>query len=157
MSNEWYWGDKGPVTYTGPRGEKVEYSPKQRAKFAQRAVPASAFETLRRPVPPVTPEEDEWFAHKSTYTIEPLPESARRIAQECDRIKALLIEKNLSYGDSALNPVQIFSDASPVQRLGARIDDKLSRKAKGRPFEGDNDRVDLIGYLILLGLAEEDA
>lgn len=88
--------------------------------------------------------------------VSPLPESAVRIARECDRIKAFLIEKNLSYGNSALEPVRIFSDASPVEQLLVRIDDKLSRKKRGRPFQGDNDRVDLIGYLILLGLAEED-
>lgn len=85
--------------------------------------------------------------------VEVLPESAVRIARECDRIKAFLIEKNLSYGNSALEPVRIFSDASPVEQLLVRIDDKLSRKKRGRPFQGDNDRVDLIGYLILLGLA----
>lgn len=146
MSNEWYWGDKGPVTYTGSRGEKVEYSPKQRAKFA-----------LRKPVPPVTPEEDEAWELLTPPAIPPLPESARRIAQECDRIKAFLIEKNLAYGNSALQPVRIFSTSSTVEQLNVRIDDKLSRRMKGRPFEGDDDRVDLIGYLILLGLAMEDA
>ena len=39
----------------------------------------------------------------------------------------MLIEKNDSYGDSALNPLGIFGNKDAVTSLGARIDDKLAR------------------------------
>ena len=36
-----------------------------------------------------------------------------------------------------------------------RIDDKLSRFARGTDYPGDNDIDDLIGYLVLLKIAKE--
>lgn len=80
-------------------------------------------------------------------------ETRRRIAEECDAVKALLIEKNIAYGDSAMDPVRVFSSASPVEQLLVRIDDKLSRIARGRAA-GEDVTLDLIGYLILLRVAE---
>jgi hypothetical protein len=77
------------------------------------------------------------------------------IGQVCDEIKAMLIAKNKSYGDSALNPVRIFSTSDSVEQLHVRIDDKLSRITRGGSFIGDNDVDDLIGYLILLKIARE--
>ncbi len=77
------------------------------------------------------------------------------IAQVCDEIKEMLIAKNKSYGDSALNPVRIFSTSDSVEQLHVRIDDKLSRITRGGSFVGDNDVDDLIGYLILLKIARE--
>lgn len=70
----------------------------------------------------------------------------------CDEMRDFLVEKNEQYGDSAINPVRIFSTASPEEQLHVRIDDKLSRLARGDDrLEADDDVVDdLIGYLILL-------
>ena len=67
----------------------------------------------------------------------------------------MLIEKNIAYGDSALDPVRIFSKADPAEQLRVRIDDKLSRLMKGTEYVGDNDIDDLIGYLVLLKIAKE--
>lgn len=67
----------------------------------------------------------------------------------------MLIQKNRAYGDSALDPVRIFSKASPIEQLLVRIDDKLSRFSKGTDYPGDNDIDDLVGYLILLKIAKE--
>lgn len=72
------------------------------------------------------------------------------IANVCDNIKSMLIEKNKSYGDSALDPIRVFSKASSDEQIKIRIDDKLSRISRGSEFYGDNDLDDLIGYLILL-------
>jgi hypothetical protein len=72
------------------------------------------------------------------------------IADVCDNIKNMLIDKNKSYGDSALDPIRIFSKASSDEQIKIRIDDKLSRISRGSEFYGDNDLDDLIGYLILL-------
>ena len=77
------------------------------------------------------------------------------IGQVCDEIKNMLIEKNKSYGDSALNPVRIFSTSDSVEQLHVRIDDKLSRITRGGSYIGDNDIDDLIGYLILLKIARD--
>lgn len=81
-----------------------------------------------------------------------------------DKIKAvgkevidLLIEKNESYGDSALEPANVFADGSAVDNLCARIDDKLMRiKTQGFRGYGEDNVKDLIGYLILLKIAIED-
>jgi hypothetical protein len=73
----------------------------------------------------------------------------------CHSIAHMLIEKNHSYGNSALEPIRIFSKADPREQLHVRIDDKLSRLMKGADYIGDNDIDDLIGYLILLKIAKE--
>jgi hypothetical protein len=76
------------------------------------------------------------------------------IAKVCNNIKDMLIEKNKSYGDSALDPIRIFSKASSDEQIKIRIDDKLSRISRGSEFYGDNDLDDLIGYLILLKVSK---
>ena len=77
------------------------------------------------------------------------------IAKVCDDIKALLLEKNAKYGDSALNPKRIFSTSGSTEQILVRIDDKLSRIAtRGYRGEQDEDTLsDLIGYLVLLKVA----
>lgn len=76
----------------------------------------------------------------------------RRIAKE---IGEMVVAKNKAYGDSAVDPVRIFSKASPVEQIKVRIDDKLSRFMRGSSYPGDNDIDDLMGYLILLKIAIE--
>jgi len=75
------------------------------------------------------------------------------IAQVCDDVKRVLIEKNRTYGNSALDPLRIFSRADPLEQLNVRIDDKLSRIARGRRYAGDDTELDLIGYLVLRRVA----
>ena len=74
------------------------------------------------------------------------------IASVCDQIKDLLLKKNSRYGNSALDPVRIFSNASPSDQLLVRIDDKLSRIKRGAGLVATDEDVinDLIGYLVLL-------
>ncbi|MFZ7126395.1 MAG: hypothetical protein ACOWWM_09620 [Desulfobacterales bacterium] len=71
------------------------------------------------------------------------------IADECDALKAMLLGKNKSYGNSAAEPLRVFSRVDPVEQINVRIDDKLSRIAKGCEFEGEDTEWDLIGYLLL--------
>ena len=82
-------------------------------------------------------------------------ETQLKIAEVCDDIKTLLLEKNAKYGDSALNPSRIFSKATTVEQLLVRIDDKLNRIQKGAGLLASDEDVvqDLIGYLILLKIA----
>lgn len=76
------------------------------------------------------------------------------ITNECANIAALLINKNRQYGNSALNPMRVFSRAPTVEQILVRIDDKLSRIRTRGPGSDTEDTVqDLIGYLILLRLA----
>lgn len=77
-------------------------------------------------------------------------ETQSLISIVCDEIKNMLILKNKSYGDSALDPIRIFSKENNIEQIKIRIDDKLSRISRGSEFYGDNDIDDLIGYLILL-------
>jgi hypothetical protein len=72
-----------------------------------------------------------------------------------NEIKDMLIKKNLAYGDSALDPVRIFAKSNSMEQIFVRIDDKLSRFARGKEYPGDNDIDDLIGYLVLLKIAKE--
>lgn len=84
-----------------------------------------------------------------------LTQTQQLIAEECDRIKNLLLEKNRKYGNSALEPARIFSKASPTEQLLVRIDDKLNRiRTTGPAAQLDEDTVqDLIGYLVLYRVA----
>lgn len=87
------------------------------------------------------------------FDLEKETPNALEIEQECDGIKALLLSKNRAYGDAALNPVRIFSKANSVEQIKVRIDDKLSRLARGNDA-GEDVILDLIGYLILLRIAK---
>jgi len=78
------------------------------------------------------------------------------ISAECREVERLLLAKNAAYGNSALQPVRIFSKADAVEQLRVRIDDKLSRLARGQAA-GEDVTLDLIGYLVLLHEAERKA
>jgi hypothetical protein len=81
---------------------------------------------------------------------------SQQVTEITDDIKDLLIEKNKSYGNSALEPIRIFSKADSVEQIKVRIDDKLNRLKQGHEY-GDEDTInDLIGYLILLKIALKD-
>ena len=74
------------------------------------------------------------------------------IAEICNDIRDLLLVKNRAYGNSALNPIRIFSKADAKEQILVRIDDKLNRIKQGNDIlDKDEDVIqDLIGYLILL-------
>lgn len=82
--------------------------------------------------------------------------TADRIRAKCNELADLLVEKNTSYGDSALKPLGIFASGDPVVNLGARIDDKLARIKNDRAAFGEDPIRDLLGYLVLLQIAIED-
>lgn len=88
-----------------------------------------------------------------------LTDSQVKIVKVCDELKKFLLEKNRKYGNSALEPMNIFFQPSVLSKknpdkdailLLARIDDKLSRINNRSDLIKKNDTVDLIGYLILL-------
>lgn len=84
------------------------------------------------------------------------------IAEVCDEIKVMLLDKNQKYGNSALSPKRIFSKASFIEQINVRIDDKLSRIENmvrnniEDKSESINDSIeDLIGYLVLRKVAKK--
>ena len=71
-------------------------------------------------------------------------------------LENFLDEKNKRYGNSALEPLEIFTKHLddeetniPAANIYVRVDDKLKR-IKNASFVKKNDVVDLIGYLVLL-------
>lgn len=77
------------------------------------------------------------------------------IRAECAALAEMLVEKNRKYGDSALNPVRVFSKASPEEQILVRMDDKLSRLRSAQGDEDEDVIQDLLGYLILYRIAQK--
>jgi len=78
---------------------------------------------------------------------------AHKVYGITNALAEMLIDKNKKYGNSALEPKRIFSNADPIEQIKVRIDDKLSRMSNQK--EEDEDVVqDLLGYLVLLKIAK---
>lgn len=79
-----------------------------------------------------------------------MSDTEQKIKLVCEDLVEMLCQKNRAYGNSALDPVRIFSDASTEEQLLVRMDDKLSRIRNQGGIADDEDPVkDLTGYLIL--------
>jgi nitrous oxide reductase len=74
--------------------------------------------------------------------------SLDEIEKVFDEVKNLVMEKNKQYGDSVLDPVRVFSKAPVNEQIMVRLDDKLSRLARGNDsIESDEDIFkDIMGY-----------
>jgi hypothetical protein len=94
------------------------------------------------------------FIYDDLYLHSLSAPSGKLILDACIDVAQMLIDKNISYGDSALNPIRIFSTTDAIEQLKVRIDDKLNRVKNNQGFAGDNDIDDLIGYLILYKIAK---
>jgi hypothetical protein len=83
---------------------------------------------------------------------------AIEVEQVLDSIEKMLMEKNRKYGNSALEPLGVFSQLSAKEGLLVRIDDKLKRIKNGSLQKDDEDVVnDLIGYLVLLKIQGKES
>ena len=82
-------------------------------------------------------------------------DTQQEIVKVCDEVKNMLLEKNRKYGDAALNPIRIFAKSDTVEQLKVRIDDKLNRFKNMQKDDTEDVVNDLIGYSILLKVAEE--
>ena len=79
------------------------------------------------------------------------------IKRKCQMLEELLVRKNDAYGDSALDPLGVFSSASASSGIKIRLDDKLKRIANAGLVEDTEDTlVDIAGYIILLIIAREN-
>lgn len=82
--------------------------------------------------------------------------AAQSIAEVIVQLGALLLKKNAAYGDSALKPVEVFARGmSPSQRMAVRMDDKVSRLARGAA-DGEDVEMDLAGYIVLQRIARAE-
>ena len=77
-----------------------------------------------------------------------------KIGEVCDELRNLLLEKNASYGNSFMSPINVFSKTDAMEQINVRIDDKLKRIASGKEFANEDTELDLIGYLILKRVAK---
>ena len=84
-----------------------------------------------------------------------LTEVQDMIVDVCNDISDLLLEKNRKYGNSALEPSRIFSRSDAVEQIKVRIDDKLTRLKNQQPDEDEDIVRDLMGYLVLLQVAQK--
>jgi hypothetical protein len=99
-------------------------------------------------------EDTKTFFCEDLYLLSRGAPSGLNILDTCHEIAHMLIEKNKSYGDSAIKPIRIFSSADNLEQLKVRIDDKLNRIKNAEGYPGDNDIDDLIGYLVLYKVAK---
>ena len=77
-----------------------------------------------------------------------------KLDREVKAISDLLKSKNKAYGNTALNPTNIFSKLNATEAICARIDDKLARIGnRGINDETEDTVDDLIGYLLLLKMS----
>jgi len=80
-----------------------------------------------------------------------------KIKSKCKAIQELLLYKNEKYGNSALEPLNIFSEANAVTGLKVQIDHKLKRIMNAGLVDATEDTLqDIVGYLILLMIAKEN-
>jgi ABC-type phosphonate transport system ATPase subunit len=80
--------------------------------------------------------------------------SGAEILNVCVATAAFLSEKNSAYGDSALDPIRVFSKANSTEQLLVRMDDKINRLAKGSQYADEDTMQDLLGYLVLYFVAK---
>lgn len=82
-------------------------------------------------------------------------DAQEKISKVADSLRDFLKEKNRRYGNSALEPLMVFTshvsenNTAAVNNFYTRLDDKLSRIKNSENLR-KNDIADLIGYLMLL-------
>jgi len=72
-----------------------------------------------------------------------------KIIKTCNNFRDFLVEKNKRYGNSALEPLGIFSKLDAKSSICIRLDDKMGRIKNSKKLR-KNDISDAIGYLLLL-------
>ena len=94
-------------------------------------------------------QERKWESSDGVNWEESLTESQNKIVEVCESMKDLLLYKNKKYGDSALNPNNVFYKGDSTNSIKIRLDDKIGR-IKNCQETRINDVADVIGYCTLL-------
>lgn len=77
--------------------------------------------------------------------------SRQKIVDITNAMQDLLLYKNEKYGDSALNPNNVFYKGDATNSILIRLDDKIGRiKNNTESKPRINDVCDIIGYCVLL-------
>jgi hypothetical protein len=76
-----------------------------------------------------------------------------KVMNVLDGVYDMLMSKNEKYGNSALEPIRIFSSTDSVEQIKVRLDDKLSRIKQSSSDEDEDVIKDILGYLVLLEIA----
>lgn len=77
--------------------------------------------------------------------------SRQKIVDITNAMQDLLLYKNEKYGDSALNPNNVFYKGDATNSILIRLDDKIGRIKNNTEEEPRvNDVCDIIGYCVLL-------
>lgn len=66
-------------------------------------------------------------------------------------IRATLLQRREQYGESVFNPLGVYGPKDALGAIGAQIDSKLTRQARGdqKGAKGKDSRRDTLGYLVL--------
>lgn len=139
-----------PVRYMTPEEEHEFLYPLERQ--GEGATATDRFEAEAY----VIPSEASYVPATEHVWLE-VPTSADRIKAASERVLDLLLEKNQSYGDTALNPLRILSKLDAYEGLAVRADDKLSRLKNAPEAFQEDALLDLAGYLILMLAARGEA
>lgn len=75
--------------------------------------------------------------------------TSEKITDILSAMENVLQVKNARYGDSAIQPLNVFTAVEPSNPICIRLDDKLSRVKNSNTIR-INDVCDIIGYLVLL-------
>src|SRR6187399_3175056 len=93
--------------------------------------------------PPYEPEPEPETANivvpKEIVTLIQTAPSGKEILSTCIDLAVFLSQKNISYGNSAIEPIRIFSSADNLEQIKVRIDDKLNRIMHDGGYQGDDD------------------
>ncbi len=94
---------------------------------------------------------DAGACNTPNWTVPENVDFAWHLDKVTESITDLLKEKNAAYGNTALEPLGIFSKLGAAEAIKARIDDKLARISnRGLNDDTEDTARDLIGYLLLL-------
>jgi len=119
-------------------------------KIEQEMAQLTEYRRMHETANPLEDQVNEDCAPRSPVRIDFLKDLDLITQQVFD----MLSEKNLKYGDSALNPSGIFAKCDPIELINVRIDDKLARIKNGAANEDEDPEWDLIGYLFLKRIAK---
>lgn len=86
--------------------------------------------------------------------VKAMSEFEQKLDTVLGEIRAMLLDKNRKYGNSALEPLRVFSKADPLEQIAVRMDDKLSRIKSAQGDDLEDAKRDLIGYLVLEAIAK---
>ena len=95
-----------------------------------------------------------WESDRNTDPFKQKDDFGIKLLEVTREITDLLMQKNKAYGNTALNPTNIFSKLNATEAICARLDDKIARiKNKGINDKTEDTVDDLIGYLLLLKMS----